>query len=231
MARIKAMLPVYRCKNCGTSVRWSEGYCGNCLDIPERRCLDCGATTRAGTLDWAYPDPSPTWQPYREAFAAEGDWEPKPPKPDRPREYRNLVKRVVPGPCLACGSLNLGRLTFGLDRLPEGQRQCSAWPNLATEWLWRGYSTWLEKAANDHRIKPKLCASCRRPLYNIKASGKAFGARLTLDGMGIRYPRVTHDDGRWSQDHARPVHAGCPDPPPEIPPHVLVRSQCEAVYA
>lgn len=206
-------LAPYRCKNCRREVRWNEDYCYQCLELPERRCLDCGATTRPGTMEYKYPDTAPTWDAYREAFAPERDWTPKAPKPEKPQTFRNMVKYVVPGPCVSCGSTNLAKLEFGLDRIPEAQRTCSAWPSLSTDWQWRSYGTWLEKAADDPRIKPRLCASCHKPLYDIKGCGKVFGAKLTPDGKGIRNPRVYDADGvHWHEDRTVTLHYACPDP-------------------
>lgn len=201
---------------CSSLVYWREGdYCPTHREVPERRCLDCGQTSRAGILEYnlgyRLPMPVPAW----DAIPVEDSWFPdqRDPKAIKDRTDQRQYLVVAPGTCRYCDSANLAPLEFGMDRLPDGQATCTAWPTLDKFNTWHGsYTSWLNKAADDPGITLKACASCGKPLVSLKGHGDLFGKRLGDYGTGIRHPRVTYPDGRWSQDSSVWVHDGCPDP-------------------
>ena len=201
-----------KCHGCETRVYWRDGdYCPSCVERPERRCLDCGRTSRVGTLDYAYPEQPEGWVQYREAEGFEREWAPKRELKEVGHAYRDMVKTVTVGPCLYCESTNIARLEFGMDRLPEGQRTCTAWPKELDTWH-GSYTVWLKKAIGDPGITLKACASCHQPLATLKASGKMFGERTSTYGLGIRESKIELPDGKWKYSAEYKVHTSCPDP-------------------
>jgi hypothetical protein len=200
---------------CSSIVYWREGeYCYAHRAVPERRCLDCGRSSRTGVLEYnaGYRQPMATvaWTQYREASGFEREYQPKSIKAvaDK-RQY--LV--VAPGTCRYCESANIAPLEFGMDQLPDGQATCTAWPSLDTFDTWHGsYTSWLNKAAGDPGITLRTCATCETPLATLKGRRETNGARLGEWDMGIRHPRVDLPDGHWSEDHSRWVHRDCADP-------------------
>lgn len=214
----------YKCHACDADTRWSEKYCSRCEQIPERRCLDCGATTRAGTLDYVPAETvAPSWTEYRENIGYEIPFTPKPVKV---REVKGHDV-VVPGPCRACGSANLARLEFGLDQLPVAQRECPAWsdkrPFAGSGTL---SSTVLNKSMDDRGITWKTCASCGERLYARFKAGASEKWKLSEDGYwrAARSPRLDLPDGKWMDAGDEfLVHQECPDPPLVALPYEVER--------
>lgn len=194
-----------RCVNCRTTIHYREGdYCASCKHLPERRCLDCGSASRAGKIDYQMPVAAATWgELWTEAEDRYYPWAPKPIKPRAADSKYGYV--ALPGPCLHCEGTNLARLEFGVDRLPEDQRECPAWKHGTDS----AYTRWLNGAKGDAGITLKPCAACGEALGTPKASGEAFGSRGTM--AGARPSRVYFPNGQWTCDDSLMVHLECPD--------------------
>lgn len=193
---------------CSTKVYWRDGeYCGACKRLPERRCLDCGRTSRPGTAEYVHEEVvAPVWGVHPETFARTM----REPKPIKPRTVKWHYEVAGPLVCAYCDSANIARLEFGFDRLNEDQRECPAWKMDTGS----AYTRWLKGGLGDTGITLRACATCHEPLTDLKAHGATHGARLSGYEIGSRHPRVDYPDGRWGEDSSRWVHSDCADPEP-----------------
>jgi hypothetical protein len=200
------------------AVYWRDGeYCHTHREVPERRCLDCGKVSRPGILDWM-PVQTPSWTQVAETDGVRSLWDTKPIKAPAARtldreQYRYWV--VADGWCGHCESDNLAPLEFGLDRLPESQRECPAWTDKRPSSGSGGPpNALLNKSMGDPGITWKTCASCGDRLYSRFKAGASTAWQMTENDYqrAARPARVALPDGKWMHSDEYLVHHECPDP-------------------
>jgi hypothetical protein len=177
------------CGNCDAQVYWTEPYCSQCRDLPVRRCLDCGRSGPNGRFE--YSDVATAqWEPMANPPAISPDrvaFEPLAIEP-----LKDSWKKVaVPGPCSHCESTRLAPLDFGIDRMPEAERWCKAWPKSPRY----GKSVSFRGIFDDPGISYKTCGRCE----------DTFTGKDKVRRQGIR---VDLPDGKYKFDD-RPVHVEC----------------------